>query len=250
MSDNEGTSSRAAEFFSKNGAWYVSAALILGVLLGGIVIVVFSPSNDDEGTDGGGSSAGSDGASAPLTPIPSSADGEDAGTGWSDLGCNEQEGDEEVPRSAPEATWEPVGIMSAPRSDVFGPTVVEGATRECYQHSPTGALVAGANHLVVIATATGPEREAAVMSAVTEGPLRDEALSTEGSSGWALRAFDVESCDPSRCNVVYVVGAGGGLGQLSVSLVWQDGDWRIDGAAENGGGPVDEVPPGYVTWEP
>lgn len=246
MSNDTNTNSgdRAASFFSMNGWWYASAALILAVVLG-IIALLLLPGDGD--TDARGDDTAPTGPPPLSSPAPSSDSG--SSTGWADLGCNGTEGDSKTPSLAPEATWEPVGVMSAPTSEEYGPTQVDGFVRTCYQHTPTGAVFAAINLMTSFAAAPESELRAVTEASMTPGPFRDETLSSpRGELGWQISAFDVQSCTPERCNVAVVVSLAGGLAQVNSPMVWTDGDWKLDGQTNAGGSSVESVPPGYVVW--
>lgn len=252
MSDNNSDSgietSRFATFFDKNGWWYAAAALMLLVGLGLIVIILLPSPDSGNGTTP--TTAPTDTAPPPLSSPANPSGSASTGTGWSDLGCNGTKGSTEPPLLAPKATWEPVGVMSAPTSSTYGPTKVEGFVRNCYQHTPTGAVFAGLNYTIAIGTAPEGERKAVIEAAMTPGTERDKALETQpGGLGWKITAFHIAACTAERCNVVYIVSANGALGQLNVAMVWEDGDWRFDGTRNPGGGSIDSVPAGYINWE-
>jgi len=235
-------------FFDRNGWWYVSAALMIVVVLGLIAILVLPGGSEDDGT------AAPEPTEQPPAPLSSPAspqsESTSTGTGWNDLGCNGTKGNGEEPFTAPEATWEPVGTMVAPVSETYGPKRVDGAIRSCYQHSPTGAIFAGFNLMIAIHSASDGERSGVIDSAMTAGAFKNETMGAElGDPGWRLVAYDIEACNAERCNVAFIIEAGASLGRLYLPMVWSQGDWRIDGTRDGGGGPVESIPAGYVSWE-
>lgn len=251
MSDNNSgdqiPTSRFATFFDKNGWWYAAAALMLLVILGLIAIIVLPSHNNSDGATPGTTT--SDTPPPPLSSPAASSSTSTTGAGWADLGCNGTEGSTEMPAVPPKATWEPVGVMSAPTSQTYGPTKVQGFLRTCYQHTPIGAVFAGINYTIAIGTAPASEQNKVVEEAMTPGAARTSEMSEPpGELGWKITAFHVASCAPDRCNLVYVVSGNGGLGELNVPMVWSGGDWHIDGTKNPGGGPIDSVPAGYVNW--
>ncbi|UUW93022.1 hypothetical protein [Pimelobacter simplex] len=221
--------------------------VVIIIPLGLVLILVLPSSKDDPARTGGPDPAP---PPAPLSsPAPNPSDGGTAATGWNDLGCNGTKGSTETPTLPPKATWEPVGAAVAPSSADYGPSEVSGFVRTCYQHSPTGALFAALNIVSAIAAAPSAERTAVIEAGMTAGEYRDEALSAPpGELGWKIAAFHVEGCSAERCNLVLVVSAKGSFGTLNVPLIWAAGDWRVDGTRNAGGGGLESVPPGYVSW--
>lgn len=243
--NSEVGTSKVATFYSVNGWWYAAGGLMLLVAIGLIAILVL-PNHHDANTAAPTNAAGTPPLSSPATPQASTSP---AGTGWADLGCNGTKGSIETPVLAPKGSWVPLGAMSVPASETFGPAAVEGFVRTCYQHTPTGAVFAAENLPIAAATAPTPDRAAVLEAGMTPGAQRDASLSEiEGPLGWKPAAFHVDSCDPQRCNIVLVVSAGGGFAEINMPMVWYLGDWRLDGSRDAGGGSVDAVPVGFVNW--
>lgn len=247
MSNDSGESpGRLASFFDRNSWWWVAATIVIIIPLGLVLILALPSSKDDPAPTGPDSAP----PPAPLSsPAPNPSGGPTDATGWDDLGCNGTKGSTETPTLPPKAAWEPVGAGVAPTSADYGPTQVSGYVRTCFQHSPTGALFAALNIVSAIAVAPSAERAAVLEAGMTPGAYRDEAMDTPaGELGWKIAAFHVEGCSAERCNLVLVVAAKGAFGTLNVPLVWTAGDWRVDGTRNAGGGGIDSIPPGYVSW--
>lgn len=237
MSDSDG---RFAHLFDKNGWWYASAAFALVLVLGVVILVIF-PADPDATT-----------TPEPQLPtsLPSSAP-EPAKAGWDDLGCNGTKGSTKIPTDPPKVKWEPLGAMSVPTHEDYGPTKVKGYVRQCYQHTPTGAVFALLNIMSAGGIAAPSERRAVVEAGFGPGPFKDEALSDPDGVGppWQIQAFRVASCSPARCNIGIVLPVKGTTGELTIPLVWNAGDWRIDGASGDWAArPLNPVPSDYVEW--
>lgn len=253
MSDNNSDSgietSRFATFFDKNGWWYAAAALMLLVGLGLIVIILLPSPESGNGTTP--TTAPTDTAPPPLSSPANPSGSASAGTGWSDLGCNGTKGSSEPPLLAPDVSWEPVSTLSVPTSTTYGPRKVEGHVRSCYQHSPTGAVLAAVNVLAVGWTVPSSDRAATLTAMMTPGSGRDASISggTSADPGTKFVAFSVESCSSERCNVslAYTLGTAVGVGNFS--MVWSDGDWLLDGTQEPTGNAVEAVPAGFKNWK-
>ncbi len=245
------TTSRVASFFSRNGWWYASAALMLMVVLGLVVILVLP--GDDNSPDT--SAPATDPVPPPLSSAAPSPSDSPTATGWDDLGCNGTKGPTEIPTTAPEATWEPVGGYSVPASDLLGPTKVTDSIRTCYQHTPAGALFAATNISMSLGSTDPATYKAVVTNQMTAGPYQAELLA-EGASqdpeqrAWSFVSYGFESCSAERCNLSVVASSAGTLVQIYVRLVWVDGDWRLDGTTNPGGGGITAIPAGFTNFGP
>lgn len=253
MSDNNSgdqiPTSRFATFFDKNGWWYAAAALMLLVILGLIAIIVLPSHNNSDGATPG--TTPSDTPPPPLSSPAASSPASTSGTGWADLGCNGTKGSTELPALAPKVTWEPLSSLSVPTGTAYGPKKVSGFVRTCYQHTPTGALIASVNTLAVGWTVPSGERAATLEALMTPGKGRDATISsdTPQDQGSRFVAFSVDGCQPDRCNVALVYSVGTALGVANLSMVWSNGDWLLDGSQEPTGNSLTDIPAGYTNWK-
>jgi hypothetical protein len=147
--------------------------------------------------------------------------------------CGLPSGDQAKPATAPADTkWELVGKIAAPTSPKkFGPGKTESnGLRSCFAHSPTGALYAGAN--VVILSSSG-RNDLVLQHLTVDGPERDKMLQSPagggspGSPSFQLAGFKV--LDYSRDRAVIEYGfkvSNGTFGSLPVVLQWDGGDWK------------------------
>ncbi|MBN9748646.1 hypothetical protein DMP23_47560 [Amycolatopsis sp. A1MSW2902] len=237
MADNEEPErSRADKFFSRTGWWYFAAAIVL-VVVAGLVWVLLPSGRDSTSGQEPAVSAG---------PPPLTGDG-----GWNDTGCAGTSGSAEVPTSGPKVAWRAEDLASIPTSPDYGPTRTVGPVHSCFQHSPTGALMAAT---VILEGLAAPATATQVANAgMTPGPGRDATIaSTSDAKPSALTpiGFSFGACQPDRCQLSLLL-TDGAYGQFALSMVWRDRDWKIDGA----GGPVQPVasqtmPSGFVPWGP
>lgn len=182
-----------------------------------------------------------------------SADGSSSGTaGGSDSACGLAPGSQEVPQKGPEAEWATLDRTVVPTSKTYGPTQIDGPLRTCYAHSPTGALFAAMN----IGTALfAPGGDKVLAEQVTDGPLKDSLKDQAGrhdeessADRAEIRAFSVTANDPDHVEVVVISQpAGASMKRIPLTMVWQDGDWRVDGQAQNQAEAIDSME-GYVPW--
>lgn len=230
------------------GIWWMSSAALIAAVLIGLVIVLVLPGNDTDTT--GNPSPSTDPATPPSSAAASSST-TPAGTGWESAGCNPNAGSAEIPMSAPEASWDPIGGSSVPVSETYGPTKVSEPLRQCYQHSPTGALFAAAT--ITTSIGANPAAAETIISAeVAPGAARDEMLAgSPDTFAQTVSAFRIGACAPERCNVGLVFRVNGGqLAETTLTLVWISGDWKLDAAASSAQGvrPVTQLPAGFVAW--
>lgn len=228
--------SRLDKFFTRTGWWYAAAAIVLVVIAG--LVWVLLPSGRD--------SAPGQAPAVGAGPLP--GNGND---GWSDTGCAGTSGSAKVPTSAPQATWRPENMASIPTSPDYGPIRTEGPIHSCFQHSPTGALIAAT--VILEGMATPGQAAQVAYAGMTPGPGRDATIaSTTDAKQSALTpvGFSIGACQPDRCQVSLLL-TDGAYGQFAMSMVWRGGDWKIDGT----GGPLQPVasqtmPSGFIPWGP
>lgn len=170
--------------------------------------------------------------------------------GGSDSACGLPDGSQAVPAEGPEAEWETLQGHTVPVSKKFGPGQLEGEDRSCFAHSPTGALFAALNTGRVL-----PKEH--LLKHVTKGPRRDAledapAATVDPDSRTVVRGFKIEVAGEDEVLVRPVYSTdGGGLYEVPVRVVWEDGDWMIDGSADARSEPADvDSLEGYVTWGP
>ena len=169
-------------------------------------------------------------AYAPSTPGGASALGTSSGTSAAAGGCNVPGGDTLVPTSAIPATWQLVGSVAAPVSSSAGPKKVTGpgeTLRSCYQHSPTGAVLAAIN--ILIAGTTTNEQQV-VQQGFTPGPGRTEAAQQPADSGGgSIAGFQAQACTRSACLVKVAISVQGLYVEQTMPMVWSAGDWKVNG---------------------
>ena len=194
---------------------------------------------------------GRGGSDEPTQPVTASQDssastsnGETAGS------CGLPAGSDAAPTEAPEATWEVVRGATVPRSQEFGPAkVTDDGDRACYARNPTGALFAAANFV-------GMPLDV-FLEHITPGPYKDlydglEIPEPTPGDVFTVRAFKVEPKGPDKVTVTLVSSSSSGTTMTAIpgDLVWEDGDWMVDGTQENQGSTKVTSLDGYVEWGP
>lgn len=175
-------------------------------------------------------------------------------------GCDLPAGDQTVPVAAPDTEWTLVGTVAAPSSADDGPAVTDPSTgvRSCYAQNPTGALFAAANFLA--ATSDMAALEAAVEELAAAGPGRDTALeairtnpqSVVGNGArYQIAGFTFLSYSQDVATVSLAIAATGGLAGVPLTVVREDGDWKVDLPADgNPAGQATSIDSlaGYIPW--
>lgn len=216
----------------------IAVVVALAVLAGAVGVgwIVGSGSRDDADT-----STASQGASGG----PEETADEEGG----DSVCGLPDGSQEVPAEGPEAEWQILQGHTVPSSsEKFGPGETKGADRACFAHNPTGALFAALNIGRVL-----PKE--LVLKHMTEGEFRDALEdapepSVDPNSRMEVQGFklDVKSKNIVVVRPVYSMD-GGVLHEIPVRMVWQDGDWMIDGTYRTQPQDLESLD-GYVEWGP
>jgi hypothetical protein len=171
--------------------------------------------------------------------------------------CGLAVGSQTLPSSPPPAAgWVLVGSMAAPNSPSgAGPGRTVGGFRECFAHSPTGALFSAVNFWAA-GTAYAPRRVYAHLAADTPSRTQavrfsqgdDSRLSDGGQV--QLAGFDFNSYSPSEADVSVVLqSTGGQLVTIACTMLWQRGDWRyeIPPSGAPAAGQIQSLD-GYVAW--
>lgn len=152
-----------------------------------------------------------------------------------------------------DVTWTPFLTVAVPISPTLGPKRIVAPLRKCFQHSPSGALIAAVN--ILYAASSDPSDYKKVLTAqMTPGSGRDKMLSSFAGNGGDpgnLAAFRIDGCTPSVCNVE-LVGFGHGVYiTQTIPMVWTTGDWNINGSRPMAdAGLVQGIPAGFAAWGP
>lgn len=235
--------------FARPG-FIVGAVVVAALIVAAVFLTVLNLNRGNEATPPSSQpQATSDAAPSPIST------GDAGGASVCGLSGEKMSG---TVTTAPSAVWAYQGTVAYPTSPTIGAgdTAPEGYPF-CFQHSPEGALFAAATSL---AAASNPEiSNAWAQYALSEGTYRDSLLSSAGatSDGSGVRlqvvGFRVLAYDGDTARVDLAV-RGSSQGQtitasVVYSLVWQDGDWKINA---NVAEPFDfaTIPDtsGYTAW--
>lgn len=132
--------------------------------------------------------------------------------------------------------WEFVGTMEAPLVPEAGPGMVaDNGFRQCYAHSPEGALLAAANMLAMGTdpnlvvelneelVADGPGRDAVLADLESNPPTSDTGIRMS-IAGYRLLGYGP---DHARIDLA-VEGSNDSIASMTTDLKWEDGDWKIE----------------------
>ncbi|WP_160050112.1 MULTISPECIES: hypothetical protein [unclassified Nocardiopsis] len=234
---------------------FLASAGIVGLIaVLGIVVIGANLISDNEGDE--------DGPAAIVEAAPDEEDAPEPAPSDSEASmCGLQGSDETTLDTAPqEVTWEFVGTMRAPANPDAGPGLVaDDGFRQCYAHSPTGALLASAN---MTALGTDPKLVPQMLEElVAEGTGQDAALAAVDAEGAAadpsgvrmsIVGFNLMGYGSEHARVdLALEGSNGVFMSYTVDMKWEDGDWKRE-LAPTGDSiiPAAQIPDasGYIPW--
>lgn len=220
--------------------WLVSAAVIVLVLVG-LGFVLLSPAGDGQ----------ADPAPAPSTPAASSSATSEPSTGQSS-DCQVQGGDQSVPRKAPKTDWDLVEGIALPKSEA-GPGRTNGVVRSCFARTAEGALFAASTFAV---STQLDDRVAVYQARISPGPEKEAALSDaknaqpQDGDRLQIAGFRVVSYTKEQAVIAVAMRRGSSYVIATYPLVWQGGDWLVDGNPPGGYQPPQTTADltGYIAW--
>ena len=215
--------------FTRPG-FIIAAALVVALIAAAVVIFLLPKEQRNA------QPAPAQTSSAPASPSRSTASDESV--------CGLPASKDTALGTAPKSKWELVGSMAVPTDpSTAGPgTVGTDGLRSCFAQSPTGALYATANiwaglfngyakQVYLELSADSPTRDKAVQ-AINEG----KEVGGGSSPKLQIAGFAIQSYAPTAAVVDLAFKTDdGGYGALSTSLLWEDGDWKLDMPAAGGG---------------
>ncbi|MER7164917.1 hypothetical protein ABT336_02410 [Micromonospora sp. NPDC000207] len=179
-----------------------------------------------------------------------------------------EESPAEVPTTAPNGvTWELVGPLAAPVSTSAGPKQVTETSAVGFAHTPEGALIAATQILVRSTFTLGRKHwEPTIERQFVPSDDRDRLLAelraldssqVDPGAFSQIAGFSYQSYTPDTAVIGLVLRAPStGAPQyhvLSLTLLWRDGDWRMQAPPGGSWGSVnrrtDDLT-GVVAWGP
>lgn len=214
--------------FTKPG-FIIAAALVVALIAAAVVIFLLPKEQ------GNAQPAPTQASSAPASPSTSTASDKSV--------CGLPASNDTALGTAPKSKWELVGTMAVPTDPTTaGPgTVGKDGLRSCFAQSPTGALYATAN--IWAASFNGYAKQV-YLELSADSPTRDKAVQAirEGKDVGGgttpkvqIAGFIIHSYTPKAAVVELAIKSNdGGYGAFSTSLLWEDGDWKMDIPAAGG----------------
>ncbi|MDX3690718.1 hypothetical protein PV726_10370 [Streptomyces europaeiscabiei] len=233
-------------FWQQRG-WVLSAGFLLVLL---VLAAATLMNSDDDASEASGS----------PSPTASASDGSGGGDARP-AGCRTDNSEQEKPTAAPkDIYWKAGGTHLVPVSKSAGPLTFDGPVWSCYAHTPMGAVFAahaitnnfgleGWREVVERQVVPGAGRDAYVAK---RSKKEDESASGQPSeetfSGFSVLAYNEKEATVMILGRIPSVDK---YGSLSVTLRWQDGDWKVlpdpDGTIYGGVSYTDGTS-GFITW--
>lgn len=196
--------------------WFMaSAALILAIIVGGLVLWIITITTAEDTKPQTQTQTQTAAATCDLPPSDQTGITAIPETGWKLIGAGEQS-------------------MSVPVSDTAGPAHWEGQRPDCWQQSPTGAVLSSA--FFVALASTGDQYEL-YENYTLPGPARDAALAETPkdedsyTTGLKIEAFRLVNYTNEDAQVEIVVSGNSGTGDEPIyaaatfDVTYHDGDW-------------------------
>ena len=170
--------------------------------------------------------------------------------------------DQSLPTSAPpNVTWTLWQGIGLPVSADAGPANVQGSVASRYSHSPTGALMAAAQLSMRVMLAPDIDWRRAVEAGTVPGPGREAWVkkrkplhfgSNDPGRFAQFAGFQFVGYSPELAVINLVNGdATRGYQASTVTLVWRNGDWRVqqgpDGLTSTNVHPIPDLS-GFIPW--
>jgi hypothetical protein len=232
--------------FTKPG--FIIAAALVVALIAAAVVIFLLPKGQDTAPPAPGTAASAN----PATASPS------VPTGAGKSVCGLLGSQETALGAAPKSKWGLLGTMAVPTDpSTAGPgTVGKDGLRSCFAQSPTGALYATVN---IWASSFNGYAKQVYLELSADSPSRDKAVQAikEGkdvSGGTSpkvqIAGFIIHSYTPETAVVELAIKSNdGGYGAFSTSVLWEDGDWKLD-IPPAGGGAVRQISDlsSFIPW--
>ncbi|MGY1438567.1 hypothetical protein [Streptomyces reniochalinae] len=243
--------------------WLRTGFVLAVAFLGFVAVIGVVVLTSSEPSDEGGGAARAAASRKPAAPQP----GGEGADGGSSTAADEEApcprlGDtgKETPTAAPTGvTWKLFGTVALPASKGAGPAVAGGDMARCYAHTPVGALLAtsqiSVRYLaaddwlkVTRAQVRGAGRDPYI-TARTKSEREGESESGEGAVQGQIAGFKFVTYTGDSAVIQTVWRFPDGRMQAATTTVlWQDGDWRLEYPADPPAPtPVDSLA-GYVEW--
>jgi hypothetical protein len=232
--------------FTKPG--FIIAAALVVALIAATIVIFLLPKGQGNAQP----------APAPAEPSSTSTASPSASAGAGKSVCGLPSSKETALGTAPKSKWDLLGTMAVPTDpSTAGPgTMGKDGLRSCFAQSPTGALYATVN---IWASSFNGYAKQVYLELSADSPSRDKAVQAikEGkdvSGGTSpkvqIAGFIIHSYTPETAVVELAIKSNdGGYGAFSTSVLWEDGDWKLD-IPPAGGGAVRQISDlsSFIPW--
>ncbi|MFH8881438.1 hypothetical protein [Streptomyces californicus] len=242
-------------FWRQPGPLLSAGVFLVLVLLGGFLVLA------DDGGDakaGPGTAASSGG---PPQGAPA-AEPSDRAKDARPAGCRTDDSDQETPPKSPaDLKWKVYQSEVVPVSATAGPLQYRGAVWSCFARTPLGAVLAahsiaskmgGSDWRTVVEKqfARGSGTEALKK---TRAEMPDESSSASPDGDGAYAGFNLITYDRDRATTMVLMRfANGTYATATLSVVWEDGDWKLrptlSGSVTESISPIGGAD-GFVLWD-
>ncbi|WP_326686982.1 MULTISPECIES: hypothetical protein [unclassified Streptomyces] len=238
---------------------FVLAAAFIGfvVVIGSVVLFT---------SDSSGRGDGSTAASASETGTPQPGDGAtesppSVSTDGGGASCPRlADRQRDVPTAAPKGVgWKLFHTVALPASKAAGPAVMDEDVARCYAHTPVGALLATSqisvrylaadDWLKVTRAQTVGAGRKSYIAARTKSESTADPKSQDGAGQGQIAGFKFVTYTSSTAVIQTVWRFPDGRMQAATTTVlWKDGDWRLEYPADPTAPTAVDSLAGYVSW--
>ena len=228
---------------------FIAAASVVALIVVCAIILVIVNLSRGNPEPGPTSTSEPSSTTAPSTPA---ASGDESVCGLADV---ELSG---TVTAAPQTDWKYQDVLAYPSSTSAGPGATDpSGYRYCFARTPEGALFAAAN--ITVMSFDNSIRAKWLPYVLSDGQYRDTLLSSGLSAGSdsdvraSIAGFRVLSYDGDHAlvDVAFQATGSGQIvnGSFVATLVWSDGDWKLDASNANPAR-IDQLPnmAGYTSW--
>ncbi|MFJ1567692.1 hypothetical protein [Streptomyces erythrochromogenes] len=229
---SRGSSGEWEKPFWQQRGWLISAAFLLSMfLIGGFVLLTGEDDSSNTGQPQPSKpTASGQSAATPSAAQSGSAEGRPAG-------CSTNDSDQNIPQQSPsDLKWKQYQIDLLPVSPSAGPLKFDGGVWSCYSRTPLGAVLA---MQAISAKMGGPDWKAVTEKQVARGTGKDQFVARRskqadstptgapGSRG-SYVGFRVLTYSKDQATAMTLMRlADGTHGVATMSVVWEDGDWKL-----------------------
>ena len=209
----------------------ISALLVVALVIGGAWVLFSRPTPTPEANPSTSPTAQ---VSGDQQPTPNGGQ-ESTESEASDSSCGMSATDASVPSAALPSVPVSVGDgLEVPSLNGGGPGVTEGISR-CFAHTPTGALMAGANFMKWFSS---KQQLPDVVSTLMAPSADRDHLEAQVRAGWSgetgsavsIRGYHFEDRGPNNALVVLAVSTPAYPNDLvawPLAMTWVEGDWKV-----------------------